>query len=223
MLTLHHLENSRSHRIVWLLEELGAEYQIERYPRDPETRLAPPALRQIHPLGKAPIITDGDRVIAESGAIVEYLLDNYDDGTLLPAAGSAEHDRYRYWLHYAEGTIMPLLLIALLFNSVEAKSPLLVRPIAKGIAAKVRAAYLDPNIERNLQFMEQTLSEQTWFAGERLTGADIMMSFPVEGAEVRTGLTDYPQLHGFLERVRARPAWQRAIEQAGPHDLLPRV
>ncbi len=224
MLTVHHLENSRSQRILWLLEELELEYELTRYPRDKKTKLAPAELKRIHPLGKSPVITDGKKVIAESGAIVEYLLANYADGRLLPKAGTAEHGRYQYWLHFAEGTFMPLMIISLIFNTIEEKTPFIVKPIAKGISGKVKKDYLTPNISRNLAFMEQTLTDHKWFAGRSLTGADILMSFPVEAASVRTDLSgDYPKLQGFLERIRARPAWQRAIDKGGPYDLLSRV
>lgn len=223
MLTIHHLENSRSQRILWLLEELGVDYDIKRYPRDPTTKLAPAALKAVHPLGKSPVLTDGDKVIAESGAIVEYLLANYGDQKLLPEPGTDEHHRYQYWLHYAEGTFMPLMIISLIFNSVETKAPFFVRPIARAIANQVKASYLEPNISRNLAFMEQSLTDHEWFAGARLSGADILMSFPVEAASVRADLATYPKLEQFLTRVRSRPAWQAAIDKGGPYDLLSRV
>ena len=196
MLTIHHLENSRSQRILWLLEELGIDYEIKRYERDRKTSLAPPELLAVHPLGKSPVITDGDVTVAESGAIVEYLVNNYDDGRLLPAEGTPERLAYTYWLHYAEGTFMPLMILSLIMNRIEtAPMPFFIRPIAKGIVAKVRGGYLDPNVERNLDFMEATLAESTWFCGEDMTAADVMMSFALEAAEVRTDLTrDYPHL-----------------------------
>ena len=140
MLIVHHLENSRSQRILWLLEELGVEYEIKAYKRDPETSLAPPDMRDVHPLGKAPMITDGDVTIAESGAIIEYLMDTYDDGTLRPPAGTPERRTWTYWLHYAEGSFMPLMILSLIVNRIEtAKMPFFVKPVAKGIAQSVRA------------------------------------------------------------------------------------
>ena len=214
MLTVHHLEHSRSQRILWLLEELGVDYEIRRYERDRETSLAPPDLRDVHPLGKAPLITDGDVTLAESGAIIEYLVGKYDDGRLRPADATNERLAYTYWLHYAEGTFMPLMIISLILGRIEnAPLPFFVKPVAKGIAAKVRASYLDSNVEANLDFMEATLGNSTWFCGDEFTAADIQMSFAVEAAEVRTSLSDdYPNLAAFLERVRARPAYQRALE-----------
>ncbi len=225
MLTVHHLENSRSQRILWLLEELALDYELKRYPRDPKTRLAPAALKKVHPLGKSPVITDGEgdqqRVIAESGAIVEYVLANHGDGQLLPTPNTVEHGRYQYWLHFAEGTFMPLMVMSLIFNTIESKSPLLIKPIAKGITGQVKKNYLTPNITNNLKFMEQTLNQHNWFAGDELTGADILMSFPVEAASVRTDLSsDYPRLNAFLERIHARPAWQKAIEKGGAYELM---
>ena len=224
MITVHHLENSRSQRVLWLLEELKLDYKIEHYSRDSKTRLAPPELLTIHPLGKSPVITDDDKVIAESGAIVEYVLANHGGGQLLPEIGSPAHRRYQYWLHYAEGTFMPLMVMSLIFNTIEQKSPLIVKPIAKGICSKVKDGFLMPNIGRNLDHMEQTLAEHEWFAGDAMTGADILMSFPVEAASVRTNLkSDYPRLRAFLDRIQSRPAWLRAIEKGGPYELISRA
>ncbi|MDH3429898.1 MAG: glutathione S-transferase [Gammaproteobacteria bacterium] len=220
MLTVHHLENSRSQRILWLLEELGVDYDIKRYGRDKHTSLAPPEMLEVHPLGKAPVITDDGITVAESGAIIEYLVNKYDAGTLLPQPGTAERLAYTYWLHYAEGTFAPLMMLSLVMGRIEA-APLLVRPIAKGIAGQVRSAYLDPNIKRNLDFMEATLAESTWFCGEQLTAADVQMSFALEAAEVRTDLSaHYPHLAAFLERVRARPAYKAALDRGGHYELM---
>jgi glutathione S-transferase len=222
MLTVHHLENSRSQRILWLLEELGVDYEIRHYKRDPETSLAPPELTKIHPLGKSPVITDDGVTVAESGAIVEYLVGKYDNGTLLPAEGSPERLAYTYWLHYAEGSFMPLMILSLIMSRIEtAPMPFFVKPIAKGIVAKVRNGYLDPNVTRNLAFMESSLEGRNWFVGDTLTAADIQMSFAVEAAEVRTDLaTHYPNLKGYLERMRARPAYKKALEKGGPYKLM---
>ena len=222
MLTIHHLENSRSQRILWLLEELGVEYEIKHYKRDRKTSLAPRELLDVHPLGKSPVITDGDVTVAESGAIVEYLVEHYDDGTLLPEAGTPERLAYTYWLHYSEGTFMPLMIISLIMGRIEtAPMPFFIKPVAKGIVGKVRSGYLDANVNRNLDFMESTLAESDWFCGDEMTAADIQMSFPVEAAEVRTDLArDYPNLGGFLERIRALPAYQAALEKGGPYELM---
>ena len=222
MLTVHHLENSRSHRIVWLLEELGADYHITRYGRDMETGLAPPELLEIHPLGKAPVITDGDKTIAESGAIIEYLIYEYDDGRLKPVDGTAEQLAYTYWLHYAEGTFASLMMLSLVMARIEdAPLPFFLKPVAKGIAGKVRDGYLDPNVKRNLEFMEWTLSESKWFCGTRFSAADVQMSFALEAAEVRTDLSiAYPQLAAFLVEIRERPAYKAALDKGGHYELM---
>ena len=222
MLTIHHLENSRSQRILWLLEELGVDYTIKRYARDPETSLAPAELLAVHPLGKSPVITDGDATVAESGAIVEYLVTSYDDGRLLPGEATPARMAYTYWLHYAEGTFMPLMIVSLIMGRIEtAPMPFFVKPIAKGIVQKVRGGYLEPNVKRNLDFMEATLSRTTWFCGDELCAADIQMSFALEAAEVRTNLAaDYPKSAAFLDRIRSRPAYQAALEKGGPYTLM---
>lgn len=222
MITLHHLENSRSQRILWLLEELGVEYQIEFYQRDKTTQLAPKALLEVHPLGKSPVISDELFTVAESGAIIEYLVEKYDDGTLLPAAGSPQRLAYTYWLHYAEGTFMPLMILSLVMNRIEtAPMPFFIRPVAKGIVGKVRAGYLDQNVKRNLDYLESVLVNAPWFCGNEMTAADIQMSFAIEAAEVRTNLSiDYPDLADFLKRVRQRPAYRAALEKGGPYQLL---
>lgn len=222
MLIVHHLENSRSQRILWLLEELGVEYEIKRYGRDKETSLAPPELKEIHPLGKAPVIEDTGVTVAESGAIIEYLVHTYDDGRLHPAAGTPEWRTYIYWMHYAEGTFMPLMIISLILGRIETASmPFFLKPVAKGIAGKVRASYLDANVKRNLGFMEETLSESKWFGGDRFSAADVQMSFALEAAEVRTDLaSDYPHLAGFLQTARARPAYKAALDRGGHYELM---
>lgn len=220
MITVHHLENSRSQRVLWLLEELGVAYEIRRYERDPKTMLAPPELRAVHPLGKSPVIVDGDATVAESGAIVEYLVERYDrDGRLAPAPGTPERLRWRYWLHFAEGTAMPPLLIKLICNRI-AQSPLpfFARPIARGIAAKIRARVVDPNLERQFDYMESELARSTWFAGDAFSAADIQMSFPLEAAAHAGGLGDRrPRLAAFLARIHARPAYQEALRRGGPY------
>jgi glutathione S-transferase len=219
MLTVHHLNNSRSQRVLWLLEELGVGYQIKHYQRDRKTSLAPPELKAVHPLGKSPVITDGDVTVAESGAIIEYLVEKYGQGRLAPAPGTPAHLRYRYWMHYAEGTLMPLMVMSLIFSRVE-KAPLLVRPIARVIAGQVRRGYLGPNIESNLDFVESELAKSEWFAGAELGAADIQMSFPLEAAALRGGGRPRPKTAAFLERIHARPAYRRALEKGGPYDLL---
>ncbi|MGE0333425.1 MAG: glutathione S-transferase family protein [Ramlibacter sp.] len=227
MITVHHLNNSRSQRVLWLLEELGVPYEIKRYERDRKTMLAPPELRQVHPLGKSPVITDGAFTLAESGAIIEHLIDQHGSGTsaapvLLPAPGTPERLRYRYWMHYAEGSAMPPLLLKLVFDQIErAKMPFFARPIARAIAAKTKAAFILPNIRQHLDYMEGELGKSEWFAGDQFTGADIQMSFPLEAAAARGGLDKgRPKLFAFLQRIHARPAYQRALEKGGKYEIL---
>jgi glutathione S-transferase len=222
MIIVHHLNNSRSQRILWLLEELGLEYDIKRYQRDPQTMLAPPELRRIHPLGKSPVITDGDLTLAESGAIVEYLVGRYGNGRLVPAADTPEKLRYTYWLHYAEGSMMPPLLMKLIFDRLErAPMPFFAKPIARAIAKKTKASFIEPNINRHLDYMESELGKAAWFAGETFTAADIQMSFPLEAATVRGGLNlSRPKLMTFLDRIHLRPAYKKAIERGGEYQLL---
>ncbi len=220
MITVHHLNNSRSQRVLWLIEELGVTYQIKHYPRDKKTMLAPPELKAVHPLGKSPVITDGEITVAESGAIIEYLVERYGGGRMIPPAGSAERRRYTYWLHYAEGTFAPLMVISLLMNRIE-RAPLLVRPIAKAISGMVKKGYLTPNIENNLDFMEAELGKSTWFAGDELTAADVQMSFALEAAAARGGLdARRPKLVAALARMHSRPAYQRALQKGGPYRLM---
>ena len=218
MITVHHLNNSRSQRILWLLEELGVEYQIKRYQRDPKTMLAPAELRAVHPLGKSPVISDGEQVLAESGAIIEYLAERYSD-TLLPPAGSPERLRCNYWLHYAEGSAMPPLLLKLVFDTIErSPMPFFIKPVARGISQKVKKMMIEPQLQLHLDYLEAELGKSTWFAGESITAADFQMSFPLEAAASRAGLdARYPRLTAFLQRIHARPAYQRALEKGGEY------
>jgi len=221
MIIVHHLNNSRSQRILWLLEELGLDYEIKRYQRHPQTMLAPPELRAVHPLGKSPVITDGNLTLAESGAIVEYLADRHGAGRLAPTPDSPERVRYLYWLHFAEGTAQPPSLLKLLFDRIKSGSPLLVRPIARAIADRALGSYVLPNIERNLDFMESELGKNEWFAGAQFSAADIQMSFPVEAYRARGGLDEKrPRLMRFLEKIHARPAYRRAVERGGEYALM---
>ncbi len=221
MITVHHLNNSRSQRVLWLLEELGLEYEIKFYQRDPKTMLAPPALREVHPLGKSPVITDGAATIAESGAIIEYLVETYGNGQFIPAVGTPERLRYRYWLHYAEGSAMPLLLLQLIFGRLPKAVPALIRPVAKLIAGGFKQKFIGPQLTRHLAYLEAELTKNTWFAGDSFTAADIQMSFPIEGLRSRGGLDGhYPNLLKYLEAIHARPAYLRALERGGPYELL---
>ncbi len=220
MITVHHLNNSRSQRILWLLEELGLEYEIKKYQRDPKTMLAPPELKAVHPLGKSPVITDDDTVVAESGAIVEYLVERYGNGRLVPAAGTPEKLKYTYFLHFAEGSAMSPLLMKLVFDRIEnGPMPFFVKPVARGIARKVKEGFVNPNIQAQLDYLESELKARPWFAGGEFSAADIQMSFALEAAASRGGLgAQYPQLSGFLQRIHARPAYQRALERGGKYD-----
>lgn len=221
MVVVHHLNNSRSQRVLWLLEELGVPYEVKRYERDAKTMLAPPALLAIHPLGKSPVITDGEIVLPESGAIIEYLVDTYGNGRLKPPAGSAQRLKYLYWMHYAEGSAMPPLLLRLVFNRVANNpAPWPISAIARRIATTVDKSFIEPNLTRHLDFMEAELNAQTWFAGEEFTAADVQMSFPLEAAASRGGLNaSRPKLMAFLERIHARDAYKRALERGGRYDF----
>lgn len=221
MITLHHLNNSRSQRILWLLEELGVPYQIKRYQRNAKTMLAPPELKAVHPLGKSPVITDGDRVIAESGMIIDYLVQTYGEGRLLPPAGSEDRLRYQYWLQYAEGSAMPPLLLKLVFNKIQStKMPFFAKPIVNALVNKTNAQFIDPQIKLHLDYMEGELAQRAWFAGDEISAADIQMSFPLEAAASRGGLDRrYPKLTAFLNSIHARPAYQRALEKGGEYRL----
>jgi glutathione S-transferase len=222
MIVVHHLNNSRSQRVLWLLEELGVPYTVQRYQRDPKTMLAPPELRTLHPLGKSPVITDGTQVVAESGAIVEYLVERYGEQRLIPAPGTPERLRYTYWLHYAEGSAMPPLLLKLIFGRLGSPPmPALLRPIAAAIGKGVQRNYIDPQLKLHLDFMEGELGKSTWFAGDEFTAADIQMSFPVEAAAARGGLnTERPLLMAYLKRIHSREPYLRALQQGGPYELM---
>jgi glutathione S-transferase len=221
MITLHHLENSRSQRVLWLLEELGLPYAVKRYARDTKTMLAPPELLRVHPLGKSPVITDGDITVAESGAIIEYLLDAQGQGALRPAAGTAQRRQFTYWLHFAEGSAMPFLLLKLVFDKVRtAPMPFFLKPVAKGIADQVTKVFIAPNLQRQLDYMEAELMQRPWFAGDDFTAADVQMSFPLEAAAARGGLdARYPAMAAWLAKIHARPAYQRALTVGGPYTL----
>jgi glutathione S-transferase len=222
MITVHHLNNSRSQRILWLLEELKVPYEIRNYRRDTATLLAPENLRTVHPLGKSPVITDGEMTLAESGAIVEYLADRYGAGSLAPLPGTAERVRFVYWLHFAEGSMMPPLLLKLVFDRVEkAPMPFFVRPVARAIAKGVRESLVLPQIRSHLAYLEGELARGEWFAGENFSAADIQMGFPIEAARARLGIgTDHPRLLAWLDRVHARPAYQRALERGGAFEIV---
>jgi len=218
MIVVHHLNDSRSQRVLWLLEELGLPYEVKRYQRDAKTMLAPAELRAIHPLGKSPVIDDGDVRVAETGAIVDYLIETYGQGRLRAAPGTEDGRRYTYWLHYAEGSAMPPLLLKLVFSQLPRRAPALLRPLVKGIANKALTGFVDPQLRTHAAFWEGELGRAPWFGGQAFGAADIMMSFPVEAAASRAiALVDYPRLAAFLKAIRARPAYQRALERGGPY------
>ena len=219
MIVVHHLHLSRSQRILWLLEELGLPYEVKHYQRDPKTLLAPPELRAVHALGKSPVITDGDLTLAESGAILEYLVERYG-AQFAPAPGAPERVRYLYWMHYAEGSLMPPLVMKLVFDGIErAKVPFFVKPVTRGIAAKGRNSFVLPQIHRHMDFIEGELAQRDWFAGDAFSAADIQMSYPLESLQSRIGLDKHPRIRGFVQRIQARPAHQRAKEKAGEYGV----
>ena len=217
MLIVHHLNNSRSQRVLWLLEELGLPYEIKFYQRDARTMLAPPELKRVHPLGKSPVLTEGDATIAETGAIVEYLVEKAG-GALRPPQGTPERLRWTYWLHYAEGSAMPPLLMRLIFANLPARSPLLMRPFVRAIAARTMAGYIEPQIRTHFDYLEGELTKSTWFAGEDFSAADVMMSFPLEAAGARAKVfVGRPKVKAFVDRCHARAAYQRALGKGGPY------
>ena len=219
MIIVHHLEDSRSLRILWMLEELGLDYQIKHYARDKETQLAPAELLKVHPLGKSPVIEDADVVVAETGTIIEYLLARYDEkGQFKPAdpLSKAGLD-FSYWLHSAEGTLMPFLVMTKVFQTIkQAPMPFFIKPIAKAIAGKVETSFIQPSVQRHFTYIETVLSQQDWFAGEDFSAADVQMSFPLEAASSSMA-GEYPHIAAWLQRIHARPAWQTALEKGGPY------
>lgn len=221
MIIVHHLENSRSQRVLWLLEELGVDYEVKRYERDKVTNLAPPELKKIHPLGKSPIIEDDGKIIAETGAMIDYILDHYGEGRLRPANDTDEFERYRYWLHYSEGSAFPPLLLKLIVTRMaSAKMPFFAKPIAKKIAQGALDGFIDPQLKLHFYYIEAELGKSEWFAGPEFSGADIIMSFPLEASVSRGAVGKAaPNIAAFLERIHARPAYQRALERGGPYGI----
>ena len=217
MIKIHHLEDSRSQRILWLLEELGLDYEVIRYERDPETRLAPDALRAVHPLGKSPILEEDDIIVAETGAIIEYVIETHGGGRLKPAKGTPEARAWTYWMHYAEGSAMPPLLMKLVFQMLPQNANALVRPMVKAIASRTQDSFIDPRVREHVEFWDSSLAPTGWFAGGAFTAADIIMSFPLEAAADRSIAGQYPNISGFLTRIHERPAYQRALERGGPY------
>lgn len=221
MVRLHYLNNSRAQRILWLLEELQVPYELYAYEREADTSFAPDSLRTVHPLGKSPVITDGDVTLAESGAIIEYLLQTYGPDWI-PAAGTEEHIQYLYWLHFAEGSLMPPLLMSLVFDKIRrSRMPFVAKPVAHAIVNKVMSGFVSPNISRMLEYIDQYLESHSWFAGDNLTGADIQMSFPLEAAHASGLINDgYQNIKRFLQQVRERDAYDRALAKGGKYDYV---
>lgn len=208
MITVHHLRHSRSRRIPWLLEELGETYRIVDYPR--HGGLAPPALKSVHPLGKAPVIEDDGVVLAESGAIIEHLIERYGDGALARPQDEGARREWTYWMHYAEGSLMPLVVMGMVFERMQ-RVPWPLRPVARMLVGRVRKAYLQPTRDTHLAWIERSLEGRDWFAGDAFSAADLQMCLPLEALEKDLGPAQaFPRIRAFLQRIRARPAYRRA-------------
>ncbi|MCM2972184.1 glutathione S-transferase [Larsenimonas suaedae] len=218
MIKVHHLDQSRSQRILWLLEELGLEYELVCHSRNPVTMRAPDSLKAVHPLGKAPVIEHDGVVVSESGYIIEYLCSRFDpDHQLMPRAGTPAFEQCRYWLHYAEGSAMPPLVMSLIFSKLgKPPVPWFLRLPGRLLGEGVRQKHLTPEIKTHIAYWDKTLTHTGWFAGNALSAADVQMSFPVMAAASRAGIEGAPAVADWLERVRARPGWKRAIERGGP-------
>jgi glutathione S-transferase len=219
MITLHHLNNSRSQRILWLLEEIGVEFEIKHYQRDSKTQLAPDALKKIHPLGKSPLLSDNGKIIAESAVIIDYLINKHATQMKISDPNSDDGIQYSYWMHFAEGSLMPPLLLRLVCEKVKASPmPFFIKPIAKGISEKVLRSFVTPNIKANINYIEKYLENKQWFVGEELTGADFQMSFPLEACVARGIVTKkYPNIVAYVKRFQHRPSYQRALLKAGDY------
>jgi len=216
MLTVHHLENSQSIRILWLLEELGVEYRIQHYERNKSSSLAPPALKKLHRVGTSPIITDANLVLPETNAIIQYIIDKHGDNGLVPPVGSNERTRYLYWLNASQGTIVPLMYMQLVLSRLHRRVPWLLKPILKMVVAKTNNVFLQPKIDNVLKQIEDDLSKSSWFAGEQFSVADIAMGYCMDVAEVRCAMDDrFPNAQDFLKRMRERPAYRRAMDKNG--------
>ncbi len=222
MITLHHLEKSQSIRILWLLEELGAPYEIKLYDRDPQTRLAPAAYKAISPLGTAPVITDAAVTLAETNAIVDYILDNHDTGSLRPAPGAPNRAAYLFWFHTAQGSLQPLLTNKFVMMALTARAPFLARPVAKSLVGALDKAFFGPRLKALMDEIEKALGRSTWFAGETLTAADIVMGYSMELAAHRAGMdaATYPNAHRFLKQMREHPSYVRALAKDGKGTIL---
>ncbi len=219
MLTLHHLNNSRSQRILWLLEELEVDYQIVRYARDDKTNLAPDTLRAIHPLGRSPVLSTPQGALAESGAIVEYLIAHYAKKGFQPPQEAAEKQQYWFWLHFAEGSLMPPLVAHLVLEKARQKGskPFFIKPITDKLVDGILNAYYAPNLQQSLNFVESHLATHNWFAGEEITGADVQMIFPLESVVASGRAKHYPAIEEYVKRIHSRPAYQTALSKGGEY------
>ncbi|MFN4024060.1 MAG: glutathione S-transferase family protein [Hyphomonas sp.] len=222
MITLHHLEKSQSIRILWLLEELNVPYEIKLYDRDPKTRLAPAAYKAISPLGTAPVITDGDITLAETNAIMDYILDRHDDGRLRPAPGTPARARYLFWFHTAQGSLQPLLTNKFVMMALTTRAPFLMRPVAKTLVAGLDKAFFGPRLAALFGEIEKALGETAWFAGDQITAADMVMGYSMELCVHRAGMDEanFPNAYRFLKQMREFPSYVRAMEKDGKGTIL---
>lgn len=220
MITLYVLKQSRAQRIAWLLEELNLDYQIEVFDRDSKTKLAPTEMRKIHPLGKSPMIKDGDLVLAESGAIVEYLIQKYGNGRLAISADQPEYVHYLHWLHYAEGSLILPLILQLVFRKIDnSPMPFFVKPIAKKITGQVRKSFIEPQLKLHFDYVEQALNGKSYFVGEQLTGADFMMGFPIQAVKNSEIFAHSPNIRAYVERIENTESYLRAEQKLGKLEL----
>ena len=216
MLTLHHLEYSQSYRVLWLLEELGVDYELKLYDRDKETRLAPPELKAISPLGTSPVISQGELNLAETSAIFDYILDQHPESPLRPVAGSPARTDYLFWLHASQGSLMPMLLMGMVFKMLETRSPALIRPLIKMVLGKASTMMVNPRVKLLLDKAEADLEQTGWFAGDSMTAADMMLSYPLESAYTKGLLKGkYPNCEAWVERIKQVPSYQAAKEKDG--------
>jgi len=215
-ITLYWLNESRADRILFLLEELEVPYVIEKFERGSD-KLAPTALKKIHPLGKSPVIKDGNKVVAESGFIIDYMIDKYGKYKHLKPVNEDDLFHYNYYLHYIEGTLMPILVMKFVFLNLQKQAPWIVKPIVNGICNKIDTLYLGPNTKTHLDFLEGELAQRTWLAGEQFSGADIQASFALEMLLQRSNYQprDKPNLTRYINAMRERPAYKRALEKVG--------
>ncbi len=220
MITVHHLENSRSQRVLWLLEELSLEYDVKRYERDKKTNLAPPELKKVHSLGKSPVIDDGGQIFAETGAMFEHIVDRHGAGRLRPAHGTPAFDKYRYWMFAAEGSYMPPMVLTLLLSRMESAPPFFIRPLARALVKGVKDAYLNHTMKALFDYLESELGKDEWLTGPSISAADIMMSFPMEAFAARGDIGAYPKIAAFVDRVQSRGPYKRALERGGPYALM---